>query len=166
MEELLDQIEKSCKIGHFYLTLFCCLALPDICGAISSPDGIAKGERYKNWFDTYIAPAYEGNFDGSNCYAFRCSALHQGRAEHKNLGYTRIIFLVPSQTNPSCMHNNVMNDALNLDVAEFCQDIVGAVRTWMHCEASNPDFQRNMASFLKRHIGGLPPYIIGADVFS
>lgn len=166
MEEFLDQIEESCKIGHFYLALFCCLALPDICGAISSADGIANGQRYKHWFDTYIAPAYKGSFDGSNCYAFRCSALHQGRPDHKNLGYTRIVFLVPSETNPSRMHNNVLNDALNLDVAEFCHDIVGAVRTWMHCEASNPDYQRNMAAFLKRHIGGLPPYIVGADVFS
>lgn len=166
MEEFLDQIEASCEIGHFYLALFCCLALPDICGAISSDDGIANGQRYKDWFDAYVAPNYGGSFDGSNCYAFRCAALHQGRSDHKNLGYTRIVFLVPTGTNQPCMHNNVLNDALNLDVTEFCHDIVGAVRTWMRCEASHPAFQRNMATFLKRHRGGLAPYIVGADVFS
>lgn len=166
MEEFLEQIEASCKIGHFYLALFCCLALPDICGAISSDDGIANGQRYKDWFDAYVAPSYGGSFDGGNCYAFRCAALHQGRSDHKNLGYTRIVFLVPTGTNQSRMHNNVLNDALNLDVTEFCHDIVGAVRTWMRREASNPAFQRNMATFLRRHRGGLAPYIVGADVFS
>lgn len=166
MEEFLNQIEDSCRIRHFYLSLFCCLTLPDICGAISSDDGIATGQKYKNWFDTYVAPNYAGNFSGSNFYAFRCAALHQGRSGHKYLGYTRIIFLVPIDTNESYLHNNVLNDALNLDVVAFCHDIVGAVRTWMRCEASNPAFQRNMATFLKRHRGGLESYIVGTDVFS
>ncbi len=166
MEEFLEQIDASCKIGHFYLALFCCLALPDICGAISSDDGISKSHRYKEWFDAYVASKYEGNFDGSDCYAFRCAALHQGRSDHKNLNYSRIVFLIPSGTNRSHMHNNVLNDALNLDVIEFCHDMVTAVRTWMRSETSKPAFQRNMATFLRRHKGGLAPYIIGADVFS
>ncbi|MEK6759104.1 MAG: hypothetical protein AABY51_04975 [Deltaproteobacteria bacterium] len=166
MEEFLNQIEDSYKIGHFYLALFCCLTLPDICGAISSDDGIATGQKYKNWFNTYVAPNYGGNFNGSNCYAFRCAALHQGRSDHRDLGYARIVFLVPTATNESLMHNNVLNDSLNLDVVAFCHDIVGAVRTWMRCEASKPVFQRNMATFLKRHEGGLEPYIVGTDVLS
>lgn len=166
MEEFLDEIEASYEAGHFYLALFCCLALPDICGAISSADGIASGQKYKVWFDAYVAPKYEGNFDGSNCYAFRCAALHQGRSAQRNLGYTRVLFLAPTDANRLCMHNNVLNDALNLDVGEFCRDMISAVRIWMHREASNPTFQRNMASFLQRHRGGLPPYIVGVDVFS
>lgn len=166
MEEFLEQIEASCKIGHFYMALFCCLALPDICGAISSEDGIAKGQRYKDWFDAFVAPNYGGNLDGSNCYAFRCAALHQGKSKHKNLGYARIVFLVSTDINQACMHNNVLNDALNLDLREFCHDIVAAVRTWMRCEQANPAFKRNMAAFLKRYKGGLAPYIVGADVFS
>ena len=166
MEEFLDEIEACYKTGHFYLALFCCLALPDICGAISSDDGIANGQKYKAWFDAYVAPKYGGTFDGSNCYAFRCAALHQGRSAHKNLGCTRILFLAPTDAKKLYMHNNVLNDALNLDVGEFCHDMISAVRTWMRCEASNSNFQRNMATFLKRHRGGLAPYIVGVDVFS
>lgn len=166
MDEFLNEIEVSCKAGHFYITLFCCLALPDICGAISSDDGIANGQKYKDWFDTYVTPKYGGNFDGGNCYAFRCAALHQGRSTHKNLGYTRIIFLAPTTASQSRMHNNVLNDALNLDIVEFCRDIICAVRTWIRCEAPNSAFQRNMATFLRRYRGGLAPYIEGVDVFS
>ena len=55
MDEFLDEIAASCKAGNFYVTLFCCLALPDICGAISSADGTANGRKYKAWFDTYVA---------------------------------------------------------------------------------------------------------------
>lgn len=166
MDELLDQIEASYKLGHFYVALFCCLVLPDICGAISSADGTARGQRYKDWFDKYVAPKYDGNFDGGNCYAFRCAALHQGKSEHQNLGYKRVIFLAPTDGAQAFMHNNVLNDALNVDLVEFCKDVVSAVRQWMHDEASNPDFQKNMATVLKRYKGGLAPYISGADVFS
>lgn len=75
-------------------------------------------------------------------------------------------FLAPTDAKKLYMHNNVLNDALNLDVGEFCHEMISAVRTWMRCEASNSNFQRNMATFLKRHRGGLAPYIVGVDVFS
>ena len=166
MDEFLDEIEASCKAGYFYVTLMCCLALPDICGAISSDDGLASGQKYKAWFDTYVAPNYEGNLDGSNCWAFRCAALHQGKSTHKNLGYSKILFLAPTDDNKFCMHNNILNDALNLDIGEFCHDIIAAVRNWMCSEKSSRAFQRNMATFLKRHKGGLASYVTGVDVFS
>jgi len=106
MDELLQQIESSLVNKEFYLALFISLAMPDICGALVSKNGEAKGRRYKNWFDKYVAPKYNGNFDGSNCYAFRCSALHQGRTKHKNLGYTRIVFIDPTSSKNIVLYNN------------------------------------------------------------
>lgn len=166
MDEFLDQIELACTSGNFYLALFCCLALPDICGAISSPDGRATGARFATWFDKYVAPRYDGNFAGSNCYVFRCAALHQGRSKHEKLGYERVLFLAPTAGTGVIMHNNVLNDALNLDVSEFCTDVIRGVRQWLQDEETNPDVQNNLAVFLKRHEGGLEPYIVGADVYS
>lgn len=166
MDEFLDQIEASCKAGHLYPALFCSLALPDICGAISSADGTANGSRYIAWFNEYVSPKYSGNFDGSNCYAFRCAALHQGKTEHRNLGYERIVFLAPVEGNPCVMHNNIFNEALNLDIVEFSRDIISAVRQWMQNESGNPAYQKHMAAFLRRHEDGLPQYVLGADLFA
>lgn len=166
MEEFLDQIQIAIDNGQFYLALFCCLALPDICGAISSQDGLATGHRYKEWFDRYVSLKYNGNFDGSNCYAFRCAALHQGRSKHKNLGYKRILFIDPASSPGTRMHNNILNDALNIDTRDFCTDVIEGVRQWIGEHSRDQIFERNYAAFLKRYRGGLPPYIYGVDVFS
>lgn len=165
MEEFLDQIEVALTENQFYLALFCCLALPDICGAISSADGMATGDRYKEWFNRYVSPRYDGILDGSNCYAFRCAALHQGRAEHRALGYSRILFIDPDSAHGAILHNNILNDALNIDVRVFCTDIIQGVKTWITENSGNVDFQRNYKTFLRRYAGGLEPYITGADVF-
>ena len=166
MDELLTQIESSLKNGDFLLALFICLAMPDICGALGSKNGQANGNRYKAWFDKYVSNKYHGNLDGSNCYAFRCSALHQGRAKHKNLGYSRILFADPTSASVPIMHNNVLNDALNIDVRNFCQDIVEGVRAWIKDMVSDTNYNVHYPHFLQRYKGGLPPYISGTDVFS
>lgn len=166
MEELLQQIESSLKKGEFYLALFASLTMPDICGAMGSKNGEAKGELYKDWFDKYVAHKYRGNLDGSNCYAFRCSALHQGRTEHKDLGYSRILFLDPTSSSGIVLHNNVLEDALNIDVRQFCQDIVDGVRSWLDDMVGDENFNKHYPHFLQRYKGGLSPYITGVDVFS
>lgn len=165
MDEFLEQIEAAINANQFYLALFCCLALPDICGAISSADGVAVGGRYREWFDRYVSPRYEGNLDGSNCYAFRCAVLHQGRVEHKNLGYRRIIFVDPNTAHGVTMHNNVLNDALNIDARQFCIEIIQGVRQWLEENSENANFKKNYETFLKRRKGGLEAYITGVDVF-
>jgi hypothetical protein len=165
MDEFLDQIENAMDAGHFYLALFCCLAIPDICGAISSANGRATGRDYKVWFDRYVSPRYDGNLDGDRCYAFRCAALHQGRTDHKGLGYDRILFLDPSECQV-VVHNNVLNGALNIDTRCFCTDIIAGVRQWMSESSGNETFKGNYATLLRRYKGGLSPYISGTDVFT
>lgn len=166
MEEFLDQIEKAMDSGLFYLALFCCLALPDICGAISSENGVANRNKYKAWFNKYVAPKYHGFLDGDNCYAFRCAAIHQGRASHEGLGYDRILF-VDSHSNPELwMHKNVLNGVLNLDTRSFCSDIIEGVRQWIADGSQDEAFKRNYITFLRRHKKGLDPLVSGVDVFS
>lgn len=164
MDELLDQIESACASGNFYLALFCCLTLPDICGAISADDGRARGKRFIAWFDKYVAAHYGANFTGAAYYAFRCSVLHQGRSKHPDLGYERVLFVAP--TSGVAAHNNIINGALNLDISDFCADVIGGVRQWLRDEVTNPTVQNNLATFLKRYPGGLKPYFVGVDVYS
>jgi hypothetical protein len=165
MEEFMGQIEVALDNGQFYLALFCCLTLPDICGAISSNDGLSSATKYKAWFDRYVSPKYDGNLNGSNCYAFRCAALHQGRSTNRNIRYKRILFVDPASAEIK-MHNNVLDDVLNIDTHDFCKDIIEGVRHWIKDYAGNKAFITNYPTFLSRYKGGFPPYISGVDVFS
>ena len=165
MDELLIQIESSLNNGEFYLALFVSLTMPDICGALSSENGKASGVKYKGWFDKYVAKKYGENLDGGNCYAFRCSVLHQGKVAHKKLGYSKILFADPNSASDIIMHNNILNDALNVDIRQFCQDIVEGVRAWLEDIVSDEFFNANYKHFLQRYEGGLPPYISGVDVY-
>ena len=59
------------------------------------------------------------------------------------------------------MHNNVMNNALNLDVNIFCQDIIDAARSWHAMASKTSLYQTNAAKCVTRHPAGLHPYVLG-----
>jgi len=169
MKDVLDQIRAASNAGLYYVALFSALAIPDICGALESQDGTANGQRYRAWFDRWVAPKY-GFFGGTSltgevCYYYRCAALHQGRAAHPKMKYSRILFIEPGSSGVM-MHNNVMNDALNIDVGRFCEDIISSCESWLASVAADPTVQRNLASSMRRHPQGLSPYIGGIPVIA
>ncbi|QXI02968.1 hypothetical protein HV782_013640 [Pseudomonas monsensis] len=169
MDDLLSELLNVVDSGHYSIALFTSLALPDICAAMESEDGKATGAKYKTWFDKWVAPKYpsypnEGiSLSGQTCYAYRCGLLHQGKAMHKDLGYSRILFLGPG---PLLFHNTVMNDALTIDIPTFVRDIASSVREWMRSVEGLAPFKEHYKLFMKRHRGGLAPYITGLDVYS
>lgn len=162
MEELLRQIEHSIENGTYLLGLYVALALPDICGALESHNGVANGNRYKAWFNKWVSHKYDGQLTGEQCYAYRCGILHQGRANHNNLGYSRIIFLEPGSN--TTLYRNTLNDAYNIDLKIFCSDIVSGVQDWLKTMEGHASFQKNYDHLMKRHENGLAPYIIGVPV--
>lgn len=170
MDELLNQLDEVADSGLCYAALFTALAIPDICAALESADGEAKGAKYKAWFDKWVAPGYTVGPDqipslsGQTCYAYRCGMLHQGRNIHPKLGYSRILFIEPGSG--MTLHNNVINDALNLDIPSFVKSITSAARLWLASMKGEPAFEANYSLFMKRHKGGLQPYIGGVDVIS
>jgi hypothetical protein len=164
MEELLEQIERATLNGSYLVGLYVALALPDICGALESNNGKATGNRYQAWFNKWVSTKYDGKLTGEQCYAYRCGLLHQGRSKHKNLGYSRIFFLEP---NPNMMfHKNIMNDAYNLDLLIFCNDITASVREWLPTMQDNVNFINNYEHFMKRHENGLAPFVVGVPVIA
>ncbi len=163
MQNLLDQIQKGLENDLYYLSLFAALSIPDICGAIESQDGEASGKKYVDWFDEYVAPKYNGFLSGDDCYKFRCSLLHQGSSQHSKSNYSRVLFVEPSATT-NIFHNNVMNDALNIDVRIFCQDIVMGASKWLQKVEDTRLYKINYDKFMRRHPDGLKPYIIGVPV--
>ncbi len=163
MRHVLQQINLGLQANLYYLSLFAALSVPDMCAALSSPDGKTNGARYATWFDKYVAPKYNGNLDGKTCYQFRCSLLHEGSTQHQKSPYARILFLEPYQ-NTNIFHNCLIADALNLDVRIFCHDIVMSTETWLSTNENTPTFQTNFPKFIQRYPNGIAPYIAGTPV--
>jgi hypothetical protein len=163
MQDLLEQIKQGLQSDLYYLSLFVALSIPDICGAIDSSNGEASGHKYINWFDKYVAPKYGNFLKGSDCYKFRCSLLHQGSTRHPKSSYSRILFIEPNAIN-GVFHCIVLNDALNIDVGKFCNDMTEGVKLWLAEVETTDLFKKNYDKFIKRYPNGLPPYIVGAPV--
>jgi hypothetical protein len=163
MRDLLRQIDFGVKANLYYLSLFAALSIPDICAALSSPDGKTTGSRYAAWFDQNVAPKYQGRLDGQTCYQFRCSLLHEGNTVHPASQYKRVIFLEPG-TNSNIFHNNVINDALNIDVRIFCYDIISSAEDWLSANEACTTFKSNSPKFIQRYANGLAPYFVGPPV--
>ena len=169
MRDILQQIRQANVGGLYYVALFSALALPDVCGALDSPDGRATKTRYISWFDAHVTPRYETargpTLTGTDAHYFRCSMLHQGRTGHPASKFSRILFLEPGTSNV-VLHNNVFNDALNIDVRIFVQDILAAAEAWLAAAEVTTTFQTNIRHFVTRYPSGLPPYIVGVPVIS
>lgn len=164
MELFLREIEKALDNDLYYLALQFSLTLPDICGALQSEDGNAKGERYKDWYDTYAKESSSLAIDGKDCYYFRCSCLHQGTSVHSKSSYSRIMFIVPNPTLK--VHNSVINNALCIDVDLFCRNMIDSVRRWLESVKDKELFKKNYEKLFKLYPNGLAPYIVGLPVIS
>lgn len=170
MHDLLDQIDAALTADLYYVALFTSLAIPDICGALQAPDAVATGLRYADWFDQWVAPKYisagSPSLSGSQCYAFRNAMLHQGKLQpDKHVRYSRLFFIEPGPTTQGIlMHNNIMADALNIDVRVFCKDIVHSARAWLEQIQGTEPYETNATSSVRRHPNGLPPYVVGFPI--
>jgi hypothetical protein len=163
MQDIIEQIRTANNHGLYYVALFSALALPDICAALESADGEAKKAKFIAWFDAHVAPRYNGSLDGEACYYFRCSMLHQGSTQHAKGHFSRIIFLEPNNSGIT-LHNNILGDALNIDVSIFCEDICSCIEDWWSNASEQPVVQVNFSRFVRRYPKGLAPYIAGLPV--
>ncbi|WP_414524190.1 hypothetical protein, partial [Umezakia ovalisporum] len=117
LDIVIGDIQMCIEKDLFYAALVVALTLPDICAALETEDGWARKDLYKNWYNTYILPNYS-SLSAEDCYNLRCSVVHQGKFGRPGMTYSRVLFTLPDRTN-SIFHNNIMNDALNLDVIIF-----------------------------------------------
>ena len=165
MRDFLTQIKNGLDANLYLLSLFSALAIPDLCGAMSSENGEAGKKKYKALFDKYVAPKYNSFLSGEDCYSFRCSLLHQGSSQHPRSNYKRVLFVEPSATT-NVFHNNIMNDALNIDVKIFCNDIISGAEAWLGENEETELYKKNYDKFMRRYPNGLSPYIVGVPVIS
>ena len=161
MDVHFEQIEKALEQNLFYLALHSVLALPSICGAMESENGKDSGNKYRAWFDAWVsqkyyhAPLGKVTVTGGVCYSFRNGMLHQGRNNHKDLGFSKIAFTEPGS--PISIHNGVMNDVLCLDLAQFCSDVIDGARAWLESVKDEENFKNNYAHYMQRYPNGVAP---------
>ena len=75
MKNLLHAVRAAIVERNWYAAVFVSMTLPDICCALEF--GRTSGHKYADWFDTNL-PDYKPLLTGNDCYALRCSLLHQG----------------------------------------------------------------------------------------
>ena len=155
MKEIIKSIEIALENKNWYVALFSCLCVPDICGRIDSPNEGSE-KRYVIWFNKYVRKNYVRPkvpslpqmpkelieimdqpffLRGDDCYALRCAYLHEGRDIIKD---QRIIqkmgkifedfkFTIPSN-GTGRSHCNWINGTLQLRIDKFCKDILNGVK--------------------------------------
>ena len=143
VDRILASIEVSLKSSAYYSALITALTLPDICGEIDCP-GAPSNKRYVEWFRKYLHKYYnERGYNNQvdflvaeNCYALRCSLLHQGTAsiegQKARQGSLRSIhFHTDAYDHGHCNLNCDNIEGLQLNVERFCHDVIEATRTWL-----------------------------------
>lgn len=148
MDELILAVEQALENGCWHAALALSLTLPDICGKIDNPGEKSKA-RYIPWFDTYVAPQITKNYgalidesgtprallSGSNCYGLRCAYLHEGSAELSGQVAQEAVksfrFVVSPGTSLLHFNRDIEKSQLQVDVRQFCKDILSGVTSWL-----------------------------------
>ncbi|MDP2694408.1 MAG: hypothetical protein Q8O58_06035 [Gallionella sp.] len=164
MEIILNEIDRALDAGLYYLAIAMALTIPDICAALESQNGETSGPKYKAWYTANLGAQYP-NVTDADCWSLRCGVLHQGRCGHQNMQYGRILFTIPNAQN-NVFHNNIINDALNLDAVRFCHDVVACARLWYARKQNDPVVQSNLPNLVQLRPQGLAPYMVGMPLIA
>jgi len=165
MEFIFSEIENCLKAKLYYSAFVCALILPDTCASLSAPNE-KTNVRYIEWYKKYVHS--EKNFYTSeDCYALRCSMVHEGATFAHKSKFSRVLFILPEYSN-IFGHNNMIQIGdemvLMIDINIFCREIVNGARKWFSEIQQNEHFKKNYQKIIKIHPEGYPPYIVGIPV--
>jgi hypothetical protein len=166
MDDLLEEVEKSIDAGLYYVGLFACLMIPDVCAALESADGKATAARYAAWVERHMARWWNKG-DGQTLYQFRNSLLHQatGRPDERS-SKPRLLFSEPERNQR--VHMTLMDlgedRAVVVDLRTFCFEVLAAARSWLASAQGTEPFETNLQRLIRRHPEGIPPFVVGRPV--
>jgi hypothetical protein len=153
IDKYVDAIRHSLRSRNWFGALFLALAMPDICGALESPND-AVGVRYRRWFERYLASEYVPElFSGDDCYFLRCAALHQGLSEHPKSQNKQVVFITPPPGG-HVFHSNFIESpdetfVLQLQIDVFCEQVAAGVERWKQDVADEMDIQARIGELLE-----------------
>jgi hypothetical protein len=162
MDRFTTAIRQSLENKNWYAALYLSLTLPDICARLEADNGKTSGPKFVAWFDQYLADKYRHRIGGSpvphvflsgnDCYALRCSMLHEGGADITTQRCREVLerfhFTVVGA------HCNQFNSILQLDVPTFCKDVCSAAERWYSdFKQNHTDKQVRLAELVTVHVG-------------
>ncbi|WP_162510584.1 hypothetical protein [Treponema endosymbiont of Eucomonympha sp.] len=153
MEKLIEAVKLSLDTRNWYSALIVVLTMPDIAGKIEYPSINKSGERYASWFNDYCGDKYKKEIgpnhdehvflNGNDCYALRCSYLHEGVSDTSHQSAHDLLenfkFVVPELGVKK--HCNLEGKRLQVQVDEFCKDILGGIKNWLRVIKGSNDKQ-------------------------
>jgi hypothetical protein len=148
LHRYLADIHFAMRAAAFYSALALSVAIPDICGGIEYPSEQRVAKRYQDWFDQWCG-MLQSYLTAADCYAIRCSYLHQGIDEFGGSSaiaarLTHIEFTVgmaadgwslsyvPSAQGPKA------KGAVRIPVEDFCRDMTTSGDAWYRSRSSDP----------------------------
>jgi hypothetical protein len=154
MERFLASIARSITTKNWYAALSLALILPDICGWLEDP-GKGSKQRYTEWFDKYLQQKYKNALfgpdiaflTGGDCYALRCSLLHEGADEISRQRAREVISRITFSTTGSNLIK-VDNEVVLLNVSAFCNKVCEAVRSWLADVGTNQAIKDRMKELI------------------
>jgi hypothetical protein len=165
MDRFVASIRKNIETENWYAALFIALTMPDICGKMAYPDIEYSGPRYKKWFDGNLADINKTDIMGTevvfltatDCWALRCSLLHQGTDDITEQKAQDIISKFEFTT--MNMHRIKINNILTLNVAKFCEEICQCVEEWFASISDDLEIQRKVDQIIKVKTQAFSPMI-------
>lgn len=162
MENLINSIKQSLENRNWYAALTLALTLPDIAGKIEYPSQRSSRFRYCEWFENFILDYYTSEIgpkkkkttflSGRDCYALRCTYLHEGNSEITGQSARETLndfqFVAPQENSLIVIHNNRINDKLQLQVDIFCNDIINGINNWVKTNSDDIKKLERLNSFL------------------
>ncbi|WP_417316409.1 hypothetical protein [Cycloclasticus pugetii] len=163
MERFTNSIRQSIDTENWYGALVTALALPDVCGWLEDPDKGSKA-RYVEWFKDWLQPTYTHGIGpdrqehvflhGEDCYALRCSLLHQGGSNIEEQRAQKALedfhFITPPPGG-GMIHCNQVGNKLQLQVDVFCNQMADAADHWYESRKECEGIQKRMDSLLIIH---------------
>jgi hypothetical protein len=171
MHAITAQIEAALEARLHFLAIFVAVAIPDICAAMESQDGITNRTKYKAWYRQWLGDAFPFLSDGQ-MYSLRCGIVHEGRAVHEGLAaravsttgtasigslqsYTRVLFTIPTDpvtvvAEGAAIHFTSSGESVYLQDAElFCRGVITAANQWSAEKTDNQTVQRHMVDLFR-----------------
>jgi hypothetical protein len=156
----IDKIKTSVLIAlenkNYYAALVLSVTIPDICGKLEYPEKSSK-ERFKLWFDRYLKHFYEKEVCGkknifmtaSDCYALRCSILHEANEDITNQKSQDTLRKIKFQEGVSVHRLRTYKNVLGLSVDLFCREICFGVDSWLNDIIDNKEVVERINLMLK-----------------
>lgn len=165
MKNFLGSIRKSLDNKNWYSALILSLIIPDICGKLED-NNKRSNKRYPDWFNKYLGRKYSKFLSGKECYALRCSLLHEGSGniekQHAKDILDHIYFIANGGGHCTKLSKCEIGDPrydgkdiLVLSTFHFCHDLIKGGEQWLEDVKNNSSIVKNISEIFIIHEHGL-----------